>query len=290
MYENSLFFFCIEYRDCANVECSKKVPWNQLHCSDACVLQQFQSQHTSVEVKPNCSSVVKAHAFYEGFVHEDRLFTNFLIPLSTSAYNILKDGFFFPKPVQNEELHHDLRRRYLTASNVAAVLGCNPYCSQRAVFQKYVLRDSGKDNYFMRQGREYEPFIARKFVQYTQIPCIYNQGLAISKEHPFLGASFDLLTIEGIPVEIKFMVSRKPTKKELLPFMYWIQCQVQMQVAKAPFCYYVEYKEEKGDEKEYFNIIRLARDDAWFSSVIAKLQTFWHEVCLLRSGLSKQRN
>lgn len=177
--------------------------------------------------------------------------------------------------------------RYLTASNVAAVIGANPYCSVKQVFRKYVLKQESGSNYFTRQGIEMEPFIAQKFVEQVMLPVIYNQGVALSTRYPFLGASFDLLTCTGIPVEIKYLVSRKPKENELLPFMYWVQCQVQMEVADAPYCYYVEYKEACKDDGEYFSVCKLERDSAWFESIVPRLEEFWHAVCKLRSGLSK---
>lgn len=265
--------------------CSNTTSWNQAHCSVGCA-QEHRRNEGNLYCAAEPGINVKSHAAYEAFHNNANLFTYFYTPLSRAAYNILRRGFFYPKPIANEDAHHNLRMRYLTASNVAAVIGANPYCSVKQIFKKYVLKEPGASNYFTRKGRDMEPFIAQKFVQATMLPCIYNQGLALSRRYPFLGASFDLLTHTGIPVEIKFLVSRTPKDGELVPFMYWVQCQVQMEVADASHCYYVEYKEASNDNAEYFSITKLHRDSRWFEGVAPQLEEFWDAVCKLRSGLS----
>lgn len=119
----------------------------------------------------------------------------------------------------------------------------------------------------------------------TSIACVYNEGLHISKRFPFIGATFDLLTIHGIPVEIKLLVSRKPEQYPYMPPMYWVQCQVQMEVADSDMCYYVEFKEATETEPEYFCISTIRRDKEWFDNVAPRLKEFWDQVTELRQSL-----
>jgi hypothetical protein len=128
-----------------------------------------------------------------------------------------------------------------------------------------------------------EPVIAERFVRAMNVPCIYNQGMVVHKSHPFLAATFDLLTTQGIPVEIKYMVSRKPTTDIVMPCMYWVQCQIQIQCADSPYGYYVEYKEKQKDAPEHFRIMTVRRDQEWFDKNIGLLRQFWDIVQNYRS-------
>lgn len=271
---------------CACVTCTNTVAWDTIFCSPECALRnRMAAAPHPRRSRPYIN--LKASASYQSFGDNPAIATNFLVPVSYAAGHVIRRSLLSPKPLHNETAHHKLRAQYLTASNIAAVLGANPYRSPLSVLRSYVNPHAQrKGNMFTRRGRDMEPFIANKFVEATAIPCIYDQGMCVSAHHPFIGATFDLLTVAGIPVEIKCLVSRQPGPiTELAPFMYWVQCQVQMEVANAPYCYYVEYKEESGPEPEYFSIVRIDRDLPWFTRILPILQAFWAEVCELRSKL-----
>lgn len=205
------------------------------------------------------------------------------IPTSPGLRNILVRSFFSPRP-SDQKRHHRLRHNYLTASNVASVLNINPYCSVRSILERYIHPYiEQKDNYIMKRGRDMEPIIADMFVKATNIPCVHSQGLTPHSKYKFLAATFDLLTLDGIPVEIKCLVKRKPTTECIMPVMYWVQCQIQMQVAEADKCFYVEFKERTETDEEYFNILTIRRDDQWFNRVLPLLEEFWNVVCNYRS-------
>jgi putative phage-type endonuclease len=273
-------------RACIAANCTSLVTWDELHCSPACARSARVSANVVARHTLQPYPCIRASAAYDPFTKHEKLSTKFLLPVSRSASHIIRRSFFSPKPEYDEKAHHSLRAQYITASNVSAIIGANPHCSQRMVFKSYFTKNrAGAGNRFTRKGITMEPFIANKFVQSTGIPCMYGQGLCVSAHYPFLGATFDLITITGIPVEIKCLVTRRPATDTLMPFMYWVQCQVQMEVAQAPCCYYVEYKEETGTEPEHFSIVLVERDATWFAQILPVLQSFWAQVCELRSRL-----
>jgi len=227
------------------------------------------------------------HANFTYDKFDEQYDTQLYVPISDNVQRVLTRSFFHPRP-SDELRHYRLRHNFLTASNVAAVLGMNPYCTIQTIMDKYMRPFSpAPDNYFTKRGKDMEPFIAQKFVRSTKIPCIHNQGLVQHRTYKFLGATFDLLTHTGIPVEIKCLVKRVPKQDEVMPKMYWVQCQIQMQVAESPFCYYVEYKERTETESEFFNIIVINRDDDWFYQVVPILERFWNTVTEYRSYFGK---
>lgn len=226
-----------------------------------------------------------ANFTYEKF--DEAYDTQLYVPITGNVQRMLTRSFFHPRPT-DELRHHRLRHNFLTASNVAAVLGMNPYCSVKTILDKYTRPFvPAPDNYFTKKGKNMEPIIAQKFVRATQIPCIHNQGLVTHNVYKFLAATFDLVTHTGIPVEIKCLVKRAPKTDTVMPKMYWVQCQIQMQVTEAPYCYYVEYKERTSDCPEYFNILVLNRDDDWFYQIVEYLEAFWKTVTEYRSYFGK---
>lgn len=259
--------------------CSKRIDLSATECSVDCAKLVHAIDKVPVNDTPRY--LMNGSFKYEAF--DTYYDTQLYIPISTQLRRILTRSFFSPRP-HDTTRHHRLRHNYLTASNVASVLSMNPYCSVRAVLEKYMQSYSeSPDNYFMRQGREMESTIADKFVRVTNMPCVHNQGLTPHAKYKFLAATFDLLTCDGIPVEIKYLVKRKPTNETLMPKMYWVQCQIQMQVAESDKCFYVEYKSRTDNDNEHFNILTIRRDDEWFHQVLPVLEEFWNIVCNYRS-------
>ena len=65
-------------------------------------------------------------------------------------------------------------------------------------------------------------------------------GLIIHDTYPFLGASPDGITENGIMIEIKCPFRRKITG--IPPFYYWVQCQLQLEICDLTYCDFVEYE------------------------------------------------
>jgi hypothetical protein len=65
-------------------------------------------------------------------------------------------------------------------------------------------------------------------------------GLITHPEYPWLGASPDGITEDGVMIEIKCPFRRKITG--IPPFYYWIQVQLQLEVCNLDYCDFVEYE------------------------------------------------
>jgi len=268
-----------EKHHCSNIMCQKRIDLSSTECSVNCARLVHATDRVPVDEQPR--HLMNATFQYEAF--DTYYNTQLYVPISSGLRRILTRSFFSPRP-DDTARHHQLRHNYLTASNVAAVLNMNPYCSLRSVLEKYMQPyTEGPDNYFMKQGRLMESKIADKFVRATNIPCVYNQGLTPHSKYKFLAATFDLISCDGVPIEIKYLVKRNPTEDTLMPTMYWVQCQIQMQVAESDKCFYVEYKRQTAHDSEHFNILTVRRDDEWFNQIIPVLEEFWNVVCNYRS-------
>lgn len=264
---------------CGNITCHNRIAMDEIECSSDCAALVTERDQFPKFKSPN--HIMTGAFSYKLF--DTTYDTQLYVPISTNLKNVLTRSFFSPKATDGDK-HHRFRHNYLTASNVASALNMNPYSSVRHILEYYMNPyKPSTDNHFMKRGREMESVIASKFIESTGLSCVFNQGLTIHPDYPFLAATFDLLTIEGVPVEIKFMVSRNPSYSTIMPKMYWVQCQIQMQVAQSQYCYYVEYKQPNEIDPEHFSIITIQRDDQWFNNALPVLKEFWDVVCSYRS-------
>jgi putative phage-type endonuclease len=104
---------------------------------------------------------------------------------------------------QQTNMWIEVRMTMLTASDVAAVLGKNPYDSRIQLLRKKV----GQENRFTgnactRYGQANEDLAGRRYAEVYNKKT-YTYGLMRHRDHPWLGASPDLITADGRIVEIK---------------------------------------------------------------------------------------
>lgn len=121
------------------------------------------------------------------------------------------------------------RREHITASNVAAIMGEDPWRTPLDVYLEMV-EDTGKEKTAaMERGTRLEPFARRAYEEYT--------GIAIDDlvlEHPsypWLGASLDGISFNrDYVVEIKCPGEKSYLKMKAngIPRHYWIQVQTQL--------------------------------------------------------------
>ena len=99
----------------------------------------------------------------------------------------------------------ELRKTGIGGSDAGAVCGLNPYASPMAVFQD---KTSGavedQDNEAMRQGRDLEEYVARRFTEATGLKVHRSNCMYRSVEHPWMIADVDrLVTGEDAGLECK---------------------------------------------------------------------------------------
>jgi putative phage-type endonuclease len=97
----------------------------------------------------------------------------------------------------------EIRRRMVTASDVAAILGCNPYTTRTQVMRKKLgseMRFTG--NSCTRYGQENEEIAGQEYSKRERADVV-TYGLMAHRDYPWLGASPDLIRLDGVIVEIK---------------------------------------------------------------------------------------
>jgi len=174
----------------------------------------------------------------------------------------------------------DLRENMITASDVASALGENHYESPDAFVKKKVLRTKWAGNAATAHGTLLEP-VVRDLYDKKYNRKSHEVGLVQHREYPWLGASPDGITEDGILVEIKCPLTRKIEPN--VPKHYWPQVQLQLEITDLEECDFVQYRPATSEggvvtKGEEFVVVRVHRDREWFAKALPVLETVWQRV------------
>ena len=114
---------------------------------------------------------------------------------------------------------------------------CNPYSTKEQVLARKKTQTEFVGNIATRWGQKYEA-VAAGIYSRAGNKKLLEFGLLQHKDYPWLGASPDGITQDGVLIEIKCPFRRKLGKTP--PFYYWIQVQIQLEVCDLEVCDYIE--------------------------------------------------
>ncbi len=191
----------------------------------------------------------------------------------------------YEKVANTLELPHEkwlqLRKTGIGGSDAGAVCGVNPFCSAISVYQDKtyeVLEEA--DSETMRQGRDLEEYVARRFTEKTGKKVRRTNFMYRNKEHPFMLADVDRLVLgeyAGLECKTASAWNEDKWKDGAVPDHYIIQCQHYMAVL--------------GVSKWYIAVCILGRDFKWacierdeelIRNLIAIESDFWNDHVLPR--------
>lgn len=166
------------------------------------------------------------------------------------------------------------RKRGIGGSDAGAVCGLNPYRTAMQVYQDKVSGEIEEvDNEAMRQGREFEDYVAKRFMEATGKKVRRANAMFYNEENPFMLADVDRMVVgENAGLECKtaspYMADK--WKDGNIPLSYQIQCYHYMAVSNADAWYLavVIY----GREFKYYKI---ERDEAVIADLIQIEKAFW---------------
>lgn len=191
---------------------------------------------------------------------------------------------------QKSDEWYAVRKTLLTASEVASVLDIKPYASYRGSPRTELMRNKlakhfgtsddhkSGSNPFCDHGNKYEDE-ARDIYEETTGEKVYEFGLMIHADIPWLGASPD-----GICASRKLLEIKCPVKREVVPGYvpehYIPQLHINMQVFDLLSADFVEYVPQHmtWPKPRVFEITNIPRDDTWWEDTLPKLQSFWDEL------------
>lgn len=173
------------------------------------------------------------------------------------------------------------RKKGITGTDAGAIVGLDPYKSAFAVYQDKVSDEiTDSDNEAMRQGRDLEEYVARRFVEETGLKVRRANAIFQNEEHPFMLADFDLLIVgqkAGLECKTVSPYSSDKWKDGEIPVHY--QMQVQHYLAVSGFsCWYIAAV-IFGRE---FIVRRIDRDEEIIHLLVTIEQRFWEDHVMKR--------
>lgn len=172
------------------------------------------------------------------------------------------------------------RKQGIGGSDAGAVCGLNPY---RTAIQVYYDKTTDEveeiDNEAMRQGREFEDYVARRFTEATGKKVRKANTMFYDERDPFMLADVDRMVVgENAGLECKtaspYMADKWQDGK--IPLSYQIQCHHYMSVCNADAWYLAVLI--YGREFKYY---RMERDEEVIADLIQIEKDFW-ENCVLK--------
>lgn len=167
-----------------------------------------------------------------------------------------------------------LRKTGIGGSDAGAICGLNPYVSPMGVFYEKTREEvETYDNESMRQGRDLEEYVARRFMEETGLKVRRSNVMYQSEEYPFMLANVDrLISGENMGLECKTASAYNADKwtGDSVPAHYEIQCHHYMAVTGAEAWYLAVLI--MGREFKYK---RIDRDEELIQNLIAIEREFW---------------
>jgi hypothetical protein len=169
----------------------------------------------------------------------------------------------------------ELRVQMITASDVASAIGDNHYESQDSFVKKKVMKIKWAGNAATEHGTLLEPLVRDLYDTRTGRKS-HEIGLVRHKLYPWLGASPDGVTEDGLLIEIKCPLTRKIEAK--VPKYYFPQVQLQLEITDLEECDFIQYRPAGPQGAEQFVVVRVKRDREWFAKNLPIMKHAWDRI------------
>ena len=168
------------------------------------------------------------------------------------------------------------RKRGIGGSDAGAVCGLNPYRTAIQVYyDKTTTEIQQTDNEAMRQGRDLEDYVARRFMEATGKKVRRANAMYYHEDHPFMLADVDRMIVgenAGLECKTASPYMEDKWKDGNVPVHYLIQCHHYMAVCGADAWYIAALILGRG-----FVYYRIDRDEELISNLIQIETDFWEE-------------
>ena len=173
------------------------------------------------------------------------------------------------------------RKQGIGGSEAGAICGFNPYCTAMEVYYDKTSEEIADiDNESMRQGRELEEYVAKRFMEETGKKVRRANAMFYDEKNPFMFADVDRMIVgENAGLECKtaspFMAEYWEGDK--VPLSYQMQSYHYMSVCNADAWYVAVliYGRE-------FKVYKLERDEEIIANLIQLEKDFWEKHVLKR--------
>ncbi len=171
----------------------------------------------------------------------------------------------------------DRRRKSIGGSEAAAIVGLSKWASPFSVWADKTGRLPDKpDNEAMRQGRDLEDYVARRFMEETGKRVRQSGAMLYNPDYPFAHADVDRLVIgedAGLECKTTASLDTKQFRGREFPVQYYAQCVHYLAVTGAKRWYLAVLAFGKG-----FFTFTLERDQAEIDALMSAEAAFWEHV------------
>lgn len=166
------------------------------------------------------------------------------------------------------------RRQGIGGSDAAAILGLNQYRSAFDVYaEKLGLAPEKEQNEAMRQGRDFEDYVASRFEEATGKKVRRRNAILQHPEHRWMLANVDRLVVgedAGLECKTTSVLNKTKFAQGDYPATYYVQCVHYMAVTGAKRWYLAVLVLNQG-----FHLFTIERDEAEIQALIEAEKHFW---------------
>ncbi len=170
----------------------------------------------------------------------------------------------------------ELRRKGIGGSDAAAILGLDRYRSPFEVYaEKLGLKAEEPDNEAMRQGRDFEDYVASRFCEDTGKKVRRRNAILQHPDYPWILANIDRWVVgenAGLECKTTSILNRTKFTQGEYPPNYYTQCMHYMAVTGAEKWYLAVLVLNRG-----FHVFTIERDEAEIAALIQAEKHFWEE-------------
>lgn len=174
----------------------------------------------------------------------------------------------------DEKIWLAYRKKGIGGSDAGAVCGLNPYRSAMAVYLDKTTEETEQiDNEAMRQGRAFEDYVARRFMEASGKKVRRANAIFYNEQYPFMLADVDRMVVgenAGLECKTASPYMADYWKNGQIPIHYELQCHHYMVVTGAD-CWYIAVLIYGREFKWY----RIERDEELINYLIEVERDFW---------------
>lgn len=171
----------------------------------------------------------------------------------------------------------DLRRQSIGGSDAVAIIGLNPWSTPYAVWADKIGKlPEQEDNEAMRQGRDLEDYVAKRWCEATGKKVRMNNAILKNSRYPWAHANIDRDVIgenAGLECKTTSIMNLKKFKNGEYPEQYYVQCVHYMAVTGADRWYLAVLVLNQG----FYHFV-IERDQAEIDALMDTEKTFWKYV------------
>lgn len=170
-----------------------------------------------------------------------------------------------------------VRKNSVGGSDAAAIVGLNPWSSAFSVWAEKTGRmPEAEDNEAMRQGRDLEEYVAKRFAEATGKRVRRCNAIIYNGTYPFAHANIDREIVgedAGLECKTTSMMSKANFKDGEYPANYYVQCQHYMAITGKSKWYLAVLVLGKG-----FFWFEIKRDEDEIAALMNAERDFWQHV------------